>query len=268
MVNGHGIWKHLSPNCPSLDDIPVLKRTVENIKDPLYRFFEREVTIGRNLLKTVLTDLRDIEQVCELKKKQTNYIRSLLSDLQKGIVPKSWLRYTVPSGVTINPWVIDFSERIRQILRIVEAAQKGATALKELTVWLGGLFSQEAYVTATRQTVAQVKGYSLEELKLQVSVHDAPVDLDNNSFGISGLKLMGARHEGGKLKVTEDIMSDLVYTKISWIRICDVKEMGKKITLPVYLNNMRTILVETLDFPTDEDKFYQRGVAILCTSLS
>ena len=41
-----------------------------------------------------------------------------------------------------------------------------------------------------------------------------------------------------------------------------------QITLPVYLNNTRTTLVETLDFPTDEVQFYERGVAILCTSLS
>ena len=40
-----------------------LKRTVENIKDPLYRFFEREVNIGRKLLSTVLGDLTDISQV-------------------------------------------------------------------------------------------------------------------------------------------------------------------------------------------------------------
>jgi len=249
------------------EELAALKRTVENIKDPLYRFFERECTIGRNLLKTVLTDLNDISQVCDLKKKQTNYIRGLLSDLQKGIVPKSWLRYNVP-GVTINPWIIDFSERIRQLQTIVEAAQKGQTALKEMSVWLGGLFSQEAYFTATRQSVAQCKGYSLEELKLQVSVHNAPVELDNSSFGISGLKLMGAMHSDGKLTITEDIMTDLVYTKISWVRDQDIQISGKQITLPVYLNNTRTTLVETLNFKTDQDKFYERGVAILCTALS
>jgi hypothetical protein len=45
------------------EELAALKRTVENIKDPLYRFFERECTIGRNLLKTVLTDLNDVAQV-------------------------------------------------------------------------------------------------------------------------------------------------------------------------------------------------------------
>ena len=45
------------------EELAALKRTVENIKDPLYRFFERECTIGRNLLRTVLTDLNDVAQV-------------------------------------------------------------------------------------------------------------------------------------------------------------------------------------------------------------
>ena len=108
--------------------------------------------------------------------------------------------------MTINPWIVDFSERIKQLYKIANAAQTGATALRELSVWLGksslltkqskhhsslfvpcqnpsnnvslgGLFTQEAYVTATRQSVAQVKGYSLEELELSVSVHDTEVQL-------------------------------------------------------------------------------------------
>jgi hypothetical protein len=32
----------------------------------------------------------------------------------------------------------------------------GAASLKTLTVWMGGLFNPEAFVTATRQCVAQV----------------------------------------------------------------------------------------------------------------
>ena len=35
-------------------------------------------------------------------------------------------------------------------------------------MWLGGLFIPEAYITATRQYVAQANSWSLEELYLQV----------------------------------------------------------------------------------------------------
>lgn len=41
--------------------------------------------------------------------------------------------------------------------------------LQNLNVWLGGLFIPEAYITATRQYVAQANGWSLEELYLDVS---------------------------------------------------------------------------------------------------
>lgn len=39
-------------------------------------------------------------------------------------------------------------------------------------IWLGGLFTPEAYITAMRQHVAHAKNWSLEELCLNVSVHD------------------------------------------------------------------------------------------------
>jgi hypothetical protein len=41
--------------------------------------------------------------------------------------------------------------------------------IQNLHVWLGGLFIAEAYVTATRQYVAQANNWSLEELQLEAS---------------------------------------------------------------------------------------------------
>lgn len=41
--------------------------------------------------------------------------------------------------------------------------------LQNFSVWLGGLFIPEAYITATRQYVAQANSWSLEELYLDVS---------------------------------------------------------------------------------------------------
>lgn len=45
--------------------------------------------------------------------------------------------------------------------------------LQNVTVWLGGLFNPEAYITATRQCVAQANSWSLEELMLEVSIADS-----------------------------------------------------------------------------------------------
>ena len=54
-------------------------------------------------------------------------------------------------------------------------------------ICLGELFIPEAYITATRQYVAQINSWSLEELYLQVEISDGGrVNLDSCSFGISG----------------------------------------------------------------------------------
>jgi hypothetical protein len=50
----------------------------------LFRFFEREVKMGAKLLQDVRQDLADVVQVCEGKKKQTNYLRTLINELVKG----------------------------------------------------------------------------------------------------------------------------------------------------------------------------------------
>ena len=58
-----------------------------------------------------------------------------------------------------------------------------------MNVWLGGLFIPEAYITATRQYVAQANSWSLEELSLQVTVTEGgqeKVTLDDRSFGVTG----------------------------------------------------------------------------------
>ncbi|KAJ8666432.1 hypothetical protein QAD02_008094, partial [Eretmocerus hayati] len=106
-------WLQLLPKC-----LIILKRTAENIRDPLYRFFEREINSCSKLLKEVIHDLEDVVMICQGEKKQTNYHRIILSDLIKGILPTNWRRYTVPKGCTVIQWVTDFSHRVSQLQEV------------------------------------------------------------------------------------------------------------------------------------------------------
>ena len=56
----------------------------ESVHDPLFRFFKREGQIGRELLSDVLGDLADLSKVFAGNMKQTNHLRSLMSDLNTG----------------------------------------------------------------------------------------------------------------------------------------------------------------------------------------
>ena len=51
-----------------------------------------------------------------------------------------------------------------------------------MNVWLGGLFTPEAYITATRQFVAQANSWSLEELYLDVHVGFKVLITDFNNW--------------------------------------------------------------------------------------
>lgn len=45
-------------------------------------------------------------------------------------VPTNWLRYTVPKDVTVMDWVVDFSERVKQLIRI------GASQNLKVSPWM------------------------------------------------------------------------------------------------------------------------------------
>uniref|UniRef100_A0A1B0B0C4 Dynein heavy chain, cytoplasmic n=1 Tax=Glossina palpalis gambiensis TaxID=67801 RepID=A0A1B0B0C4_9MUSC len=265
--NSATAWLELLPK-----NLAILKRTVENIKDPLYRYFEREVTSGAKLLQTVISDLQDVVLICQGEKKQTNHHRSMLSELVRGIIPKGWKRYTVPAGCTVIQWITDFSNRVQQLQKVSQlVSQAGAKELQGFPVWLGGLLNPEAYITATRQCVAQANSWSLEELALEVIITESSINNEtkDSSFGVTGLKLQGAQCKNNELLLASTIMMDLPLTVLKWIKLSSEPRVSK-LTLPVYLNSTRTELLFTVDLAVavgqDPYSFYERGVAVLTST--
>ncbi|VDP01524.1 unnamed protein product [Soboliphyme baturini] len=252
-----------------------LKRSTENIKDPLYRFFERELNLASRFLAELRHDLEDLILICKGQKKQTNHHRMLFSHLNKGLVPENWRVYNVPSGTTVSLWINDFAQRIKQFEAVYGSFMADQSrALKKFYVWLGGLFTPEAYITATRQYVAQANAWSLEELVLEVQEAEdfSELKMDECSFGVTGLKIMGAKCSAGtKLVISDDIWSNLKAVQLRWIHVPggDVKKPDA-ITLPVYLHSNRSCLLFTLDFKVDScvspSVFYEHGVAIFCNT--
>ncbi|EGT50683.1 hypothetical protein CAEBREN_30051 [Caenorhabditis brenneri] len=245
-------WLQLLPK-----DIVKMRRTVENIKDPLFRFFEREVNLGSQLLKDIRRDLNEISAVCRAEKKQNNETRALAASLQKGEVPNGWKRYIVPREVTVMDWVTDLNERLKQLIRI-----GGSDNLKRETFWLGGTFSPEAYITATRQQVAQANTWSLEQLNLHI--HMGKTD-NTDVFRISGVDVRGAKSIGGnKLELCELVKSECDVVEFSWKQFQDAADGTR---LPLYLYGDRRQLISPLAFQlSSATVFYQRGVALVANS--
>ncbi|CAF3748715.1 unnamed protein product [Rotaria sordida] len=257
--------------------LPSMKRTSENIKDPLFRCVEREVNFAANLLRLVRQDLADVQSVCDGSKKQTNDTRDLLNNLSKGITPLTWKKYRVPPRISAMQWMSDFIARLKQLEKLVTLTiTEGVQSLRHVQMWLGGLFTPEAYLTATRQCAAQSLHVSLEELVMHVQMLDQPSQVDSNKgnvFLITGLKLQGALCRNNALFYSNSIMDDIPLLAIEW-KMPNTQKMNdyQEVTLPVYGNGLRTELLCTINVKsgqanTSEYNFYERGVAVLASLL-
>jgi dynein heavy chain 1 len=119
--------------------------------------------------------------------------------------------------------------------------------------------------------------WSLEELVLQVIVQDSTdqqqMIQDDCTFAIRNLRLQGAKCRSNKLYLSSSISTELNLTLFKWIRATEKKQTKSMITLPVYLNATRsellfTIELESADHSLNEFDYYERGVALLTSSIA
>jgi len=155
------------------------------------------------------------------------------------LIPVQWRRYVVPN-ITVNEWVSDFATRLEQLQRL------GSQDLGDIGtkgVWLGGLFSAEAFFTASRQHVAQSHQWSLQELCMVIDV-GADIAPDDCTYVVNGLVLEGAAWGASKmLTLSDKVSSALPATHFKWVRQEERKLSGSEVSIPVYLNSVRSELL-------------------------
>jgi len=241
-----------------------LNRTAGSITNPLFRFLEREVTVATNLLNKVRGNLLDTKNLCEGKVQSTVDMRKLAQELHSDEVPVGWKRYTV-AKLSVADWISDFKKRLDQFNTLIPSKE-----YQKKGVWMGGLLYPEAYLTATRQYVAQNNKWSLEELDLQVEIYEGE-DVDDDSFLITGMIMSGANWNKNtkKLEVTEELKFYLPTLKFKWVRVNradkGVEKEGEILT-PVYLNKARTNLLFSVKLKRGDISktiLYQKGLALI-----
>jgi dynein heavy chain 1, cytosolic len=236
-----------------------------SIKNPMIRFYEREVSLGIKLLKTVLNDLENILNVLKGDKIQTNFYIKLIEKLVKNEIPTEWNKFKVPNTLNLKQWIINLAQRLDQVLLINEKLSQNDEFLKKFSLWFGGLFSPEAFISATHQYVARLKSWPLEELVLKINIYKNESLLDECSFCIKDLILQGAELKFNKVFITSKLQNQSDDYIISWVR--KVPNNEHTIQLPVYLNKTRNELIFTVNLPSDQNEslFYMRGVAFIAS---
>ncbi|KAI9204677.1 dynein heavy chain [Polychytrium aggregatum] len=246
------------------ENLTAMIKTTESIKDPLFRFFERENKIGKKLLSSVRSDLTDLRKVCEGQLKQTNHLRALIDSVTKGVIPQHWIKFKVSKDLSLTQWMSDFNMRLAQLSHV-----SSKTSFSDLDVWIGGLFIPEAFITASRQSVAQRNQWSLEELELQFEFNSS--SSDGLGFNISGLRLQGAIWKDNALVLSSDIATKLSGTRIRWAKTSEAASAKRRaLGLPVYLNSDRTEVLFVANLPaealSENSKVIQRSVAIIAAN--
>ncbi len=99
--------------------------------------------------------LFEFSAYCKGDIKGTNDIRKLISSFSKGLIPSQWKNiYVITPDMTIGTWINDLAERCSVFSTYGNLSQ--GVLSKISSFWLGGMFTPEAFITATRQTTAQV----------------------------------------------------------------------------------------------------------------
>lgn len=242
-------------------------KAMGDLKHPLSRFYAREVSLGISLLSTIRRDLQELLDISNGTSKITNYYRSLVNSLAKGSVPDAWIKFPFLETISLNEWILDFSKRMKQLASIVEGVRNND--YKQAGVWLGGLFAPGAFITATRQSVAQAHQWSLELLELEVEIGEDRV-IDDQCFIIEGLTLVSADYREGALRLTEQLTTKLPPTRFRWVKKSERKQNSHEIQVPLYLNSSRQEVMTAITLNTDENLpsyiWYQRGTAVLSWS--
>ncbi|KAJ1541096.1 hypothetical protein HK405_010895, partial [Cladochytrium tenue] len=161
-------------------------------------------------------------------------------------------------------WIQDFKNRLDQLSKICQ----NTSDILENPVWIGGLFTPEAYITASRQAVAQKNQWSLEELRLEVAVTDEP---GANAFILTGMKLEGAEYSAAGIVLSSSVASPLKAVRLTWVQELRGTKLAQisvtnRVGLPVYLNDDRSDLLFTAELPVDNaniPNIIQQAVAIV-----
>jgi hypothetical protein len=259
--------------------------------------------------------------VCTGSSKPNNFSRNLLKQLlhchasdiltasNSLVIPSHWHTEMMncgsglpgDSGATINKWMADLVERFTR-LSSYYAGKRSPTS--PYVYWLGGMFAPEAFVTATRQQLAQTNKWNLEDMELYLELNSGAggsSGAGTEHFQLEGLTLecavtattaRGATMLECSPSGSRDVMKcSLAQCTLRWnCASADSKsaplEPGpgtQYMKVPVYATNTRAhrlfdvhVLVSTSTHSKDgnapasareyENVYLQRGVAVIAQS--
>jgi dynein heavy chain 1, cytosolic len=174
-----------------------------------------------------------------------------------------WTSFTFDPTINLTNYILDLQKRFEQFNKLIDASNYQSSG-----VWFGGLLFPEAYMTATRQFVAQRNGWSLEELEL-VTERYVDQKIEDESLLMNGMRIEGGNWSESNVVVPigekEEIGKPLPTMLLRWRKTASKTLADDEMLLPVYLNRTRKHLIMSLKVNCGKNKttLYQKGIAII-----
>ena len=106
-------------------------------------------------------------------------------EINKGIVPLSWKKYSYP---TLKPLLSYLNDLKRRINFFMDWINNGAPT----SFWLSAFFNTQSFLTAILQNHSRKMDIPFDELKLSFIFKKEHMKYDSESYHIHGLFLEGA----------------------------------------------------------------------------
>jgi dynein heavy chain 1, cytosolic len=145
-----------------------------SVAPPLLLAMQREVVAAVELMRHLVTDIRELREVVMEERSPSSVHRSLVEELMKDHVPVAWAAHlagvhgSAARSLFVGLWIADVQQRVEHLLELAAASSSGR--ISTTPVRLGLLFSPGAFLTAFKQQCARADKVPLERLVPQIEV--------------------------------------------------------------------------------------------------
>ena len=197
----------------------------------------------------------------------TSDMEMLMNSLFIDKVPETWNKRAYPSLLGLTAWYSDLLARIKDLENWT------ADFAMPTTLWLGGLFNPQSFLTAIMQSMARKNEWPLDKMALQVDVlkknkEDISAPPREGAY-LNGLFMEGARWDSGNGSIAESKLKELTPSMpVMYVKAIPLDRMETKniYACPVYKTRDRgPTFVWTFNLKSKEksSKWVLGGVALL-----
>ena len=216
-------------------------------------------------------EIRSSLKACNLGLKGELTITSEMENLMNALfvdkIPDSWTKLAYPSLLGLTAWYSDL------ITRCKDLENWTADFAMPNTIWLGGLFNPQSFLTAIMQSMARKNEWPLDKMGLQVDVlkknkEDINAPPREGAY-LNGLFMEGARWDSGAGTIAESKLKELTPSMpVLYVKAIPIDRMESKniYACPVYKTRDRgPTFVWTFNLKSKEksSKWILGGVALL-----